>query len=125
MRAICIVVLCRRQARRTGLPLPDFEELDVMNIVQMILDLLFGSGLGKLSGILGESETKTRSAAQAAVPALLGALSKLASTSDGAQKLISTLKQVDPEVVANPGSIFNDTTDAVTEKGGSILGSLF
>ncbi len=96
-----------------------------MNIVQLILDLLSGNGFGKLAGLLGESETKTRSAAQAAVPALLGALSKLASSGDGAQKVISALRHVDPEVVANPGSVFADSAETVAEKGGSILGSLF
>lgn len=94
-----------------------------MDIVKLILDYLLGPGMDKLN-FLGESEAKTRTAAQAAVPGLLAAFANLASSSDGATKLVSTLKQMDPSVAENPGKVFTEHADAVTEQGGSILGSL-
>jgi hypothetical protein len=95
------------------------------NIVQPILDMLASAGFGNLSRFIGESEEKTRTAAQAAVPALLAGVSKQVSSGDGVQKVISALRQMDPRIVNNPGSVLTESAEEVAEKGGSLLGSLF
>ena len=44
-----------------------------MNIVDLIKSQLSGDVLGKLSSLVGESEDKTRTAVNGAVPSLLAA----------------------------------------------------
>jgi hypothetical protein len=98
-----------------------------MNIVDVIKSQLGGEVLGKLSSLIGESEDKTRTAVDAAVPALLSSLAGLASTGGGAEKLINALRQVDQapqggglgDVLSNSGQ-----AGAWLEKGGSLLSVL-
>jgi hypothetical protein len=51
-----------------------------MNLVDLVTSQLTGDVLGKLGGLVGTNESQTRAATSAAVPALLTAFSKLAST---------------------------------------------
>jgi hypothetical protein len=96
-----------------------------MNIVQMILDQLLGGGLGKLSSLMGENETKTESALGAAVPSILTAISGLASDHDGAQRLVTSLGKFSPASLGNLGDLLSGQPESVAEKGNSILNSLF
>src|SRR4029453_3972928 len=74
-----------------------------MNIVQLIMNQLTNSGmLEKLAGMIGIAPEKARSGIAAAVPALLAALTHVASTPDGARKLDAAVEQVDDDVLADP-----------------------
>lgn len=95
-----------------------------MNLVQMIMDLMAGGGLGKLSSLLGESEAKTKTAVAAAVPALLSGLSNVASTGDGAQRLVSALGKVDQGSLGNLGGMMSGVTESSADQGSSMLGSI-
>ena len=64
-----------------------------MNLVEQIKHQLTGSVVDQLSSVLGASEGATGTAVTAAVPAMLSALSGLASSSSGSQKLVSALSQ--------------------------------
>ncbi len=93
-----------------------------------ILDLL-NSNLGKTlvnsaSQQLGQNSGKTSSALTTALPLLLGAMKNNASSSDGANGLLSALGG------KHDGSILNDVSSAVTDPnvlkdGAGILGHLF
>jgi hypothetical protein len=96
-----------------------------MNIVQTILNLLSGNLMDKLSSLIGESESTTESAVSAAVPSLLSALSGLASTEQGAQKLAGAMGKLDPGSISNLGNLLTAGSPAsVAEQGGSLLASL-
>jgi hypothetical protein len=97
-----------------------------MNLVELIKDQLSSGLIKELSSHLGANEGTTRSAIGAAVPALLSALSGLASSGgSGTQKLVSALEPFGStsmeglvrKVSSEPGSIL--------EQGASILSSLF
>jgi hypothetical protein len=98
-----------------------------MNIVESIKDQLSSALINQLSSHIGASEGVTHSAVMAAVPALLSALSGLASTGgSGSQKLVSAL-----ENLGGTGSLENlvpkisNQPASVLEQGASILSSLF
>jgi hypothetical protein len=96
-----------------------------MNIVQIILDLLSGNVMSKLSSLIGENEAKTKSAVGAAVPALLSGLSNLASSEQGAQKLASALGKLDAGSISNLSSMLSGgSAESLAEQGGSLLTSL-
>ena len=96
-----------------------------MNIVDVIKGQLSGDVLGKLSSLVGESEDKTRTAVDAAVPGLLSVLANLASTSSGADKMINALKQVDTGSQGGFGDVLaGPKAQEVQEKGGSLLNIL-
>jgi hypothetical protein len=96
-----------------------------MNIVQQIVDQLRGAGLSKLSALLGESDSKTRSAVEGAVAALLSALSSLASSGEGAQKLSSAVAKVDAGSHGDLTNTLSGQAGAVADQGSSLLNSLF
>jgi hypothetical protein len=92
-----------------------------------IVDLLkgaLGSGeLGKISKQLGTDEGTAKSAVETAMPMLLGALSRNASTSDGADSLLGALtKDHDGSVLDNPSAILDDPASG---PGDGILGHVF
>jgi hypothetical protein len=96
-----------------------------MNIVQIILELLSGNVMSKLSSLIGENEAKTKSAVGAAVPALLSGLSNLASNEQGAQKLASALGKLDMGSINNLSSMLSGgSAENLAEHGGSLLTSL-
>jgi hypothetical protein len=95
-----------------------------MNLIQLIKDQLSGELIAKLSSALGESEAKTRTAATAAVPSLLSVLANLVSSGTGAEKLVSTLRGLDPGLQSNPGGMLRSQPSVVQEMGGKLLGSL-
>jgi hypothetical protein len=75
-----------------------------------VLQGVLGSGeLGKISQQLGADEGKTKSAVETAMPMLLGALSRNASTGDGAESLLKALtKDHDGSVLDNPSAVLDN-----------------
>jgi len=65
-----------------------------------------GDSLSGLAQSIGGDETGTRTAVSAAVPVLLGGLSRRASTAGGATSLIETLNDTDGSLVDNVGQLF-------------------
>ena len=97
-----------------------------MNLIDLIQSQLTPELLGKLSSLLGLSGGDTSKAVSAAVPALLSALSGLASSPSGAEKLISTLRSPDVGSSGGLGDVLGGGLSPadLEKKGGSILGSL-
>lgn len=96
-----------------------------MNLVELIKDQLSGELIGKLSSVLGESESKVGAAVAAAVPSLLSALAGLVSTKSGAEKVVNVLRHPDLSAVGDPGSLLRGGSPAVAEeKGEGLLESL-
>jgi hypothetical protein len=82
--------------------------------------------LGNLGSLIGASESDTRSATNAAVPALLGGLSKLASSQGGASQIASALGGLDLGALGNlAGLLGGSNASRLGDQGGSLLGSLF
>mgnify|MGYP000970704101 FL=1 len=71
-----------------------------MNL-EALLGLLQGQNLGKLAEQIGGTDGQTKNAIMAALPALLGALSKNSNTPEGAQTLNNALEQHDGSVLNN------------------------
>ena len=96
-----------------------------MNIVDLVTSQLTGDVLGKLGGLAGINETQTRTATNAAVPALLGVLAKMASTNSGAGQLASSLGGLDLKTLGNLASLLGGgQASGLGSMGGSLLSSL-
>ncbi|MFM8892161.1 MAG: DUF937 domain-containing protein, partial [Planctomycetia bacterium] len=96
-----------------------------MNLVDLVTSQLSGDVLGKLGGLIGANETQTKSATAAAVPALLGALSKLSSSKSGADQLASALGGLDLKTLGNlAGLLGGGQASSLGTMGGSLLSSL-
>jgi hypothetical protein len=97
-----------------------------MNLVDLIAgQLTSGDVLGKLAGIAGASETETKTATTAAIPALLSALSGLAGTSKGADQLASAMGGLDLGMLGNlAGALTGNQASGLGSLGGNLLGSL-
>ena len=97
-----------------------------MNLVDLVKDQLTSQVLGSLGSLIGASESDTRSATNAAVPALLGGLSKLASSQGGASQIASALGGLDLGALGNlAGLLGGSNASRLGDQGGSLLGSLF
>ena len=95
-----------------------------MNLVELVQSQLSGDMIGKLAGMLGTSSDTTRTAVTAAVPTLLGALGSMASTRNGASRLVSTLDSLGASVQGNvTQSLANGKS--FQDLGTKLLGSLF
>jgi Bacterial protein of unknown function (DUF937) len=95
-----------------------------MNLINAIESQLSDEVMSKLSSLIGAKEDATRTAAGAAVPALLSGLSNLASRAGGAQQLISALGKLQGGSLANMASMLNSNPSAVLDQGGGLLNSL-
>ena len=96
-----------------------------MNIVELILKALSGDTLKQLSSLVGESPEVVQKALAAIVPTLLSGVGGLASKPQGAEKLWSALKSVDPEISDNLGSVLAGAgAEELKKKGTSILEDL-
>lgn len=96
-----------------------------MNIVDLVTSQLSGDVLGKLGGLIGANETQTKSATSAAVPALLGVLSKLSSSKGGADQLASALGGLDLKTLGNlAGMLGGGQATGLGSIGGSLLSAL-
>jgi hypothetical protein len=96
-----------------------------MNIVDLISSQLSGDALGKLGGLIGANESQTRTATNAAVPALLNVFSKLASTNSGADQLAKAMGGLDLGMLGNlAGALGGSQAQGIGSLGGNLLGSL-
>ena len=96
-----------------------------MNLVDLVTSQLTGDVLGKLGGLAGTNETQTRAATSAAVPALLSAFGKMASTNSGASQLASSLGGLDLKMLGNlAGLLGGGQASGLGSMGGSLLSSL-
>ena len=96
-----------------------------MNIVDLISSQLSGDVLGKLGGLIGANESQTRTATNAAVPALLNVFSKLASTNSGADQLAKAMGGLDLGMLGNlAGALGGSQAQGIGSLGGNLLGSL-
>jgi len=97
-----------------------------MNLVDLVKDQLTSQVLGNLGSLIGTNESQTRAATNAAVPALLGGLSKLASSQSGASQIASALGGLDLGALGNlAGLLGGSNASRMADQGGSLLGSLF
>jgi hypothetical protein len=96
-----------------------------MNLVDVINNQLANGTINQLSSLIGAGEGATRTAVGAAVPAVLSALSSVASSKSGADKLISALGKFDAGSLGNLGGILSEQPGAVLEQGNGLLKSLF
>jgi hypothetical protein len=95
------------------------------NLVEQIKNQLANGSLTQLSSLIGASEGETRSAVGAAVPAVLSALSGMASSGGGAQKLASALGHFETGSLGQVSHMLSAQPGAVLEQGNGILDSLF
>jgi len=96
-----------------------------MNLVDLVTSQLTGDVLGKLGGLVGTNETQTRAATTAAVPALLSAFSKLASTNSGAGQLANAMGGLDLKTLGNlAGLLGGGQASSLGGIGGNLLSSL-
>jgi hypothetical protein len=79
------------------------------DLTQTILQQLGGNALQQISGQIGADEQSTGNALSAAVPLLLSALTRNASSEDGAQALHSAISQDhDGSILDNIGSLIGN-----------------
>lgn len=96
-----------------------------MNLVDLIASQMTGDVVGKLGGLIGASESDTRSATNAAIPALLSAFSGLASSSKGADQLATAMGGLDLSQLGNlAGLLGGGQAQGLGSLGGNLLGSL-
>ncbi len=93
-------------------------------LLQTLVPLLAGDTLSGISEQLGVDENKTQQAITLAMPLLIGALNRNASTSDGAEALTGALQR------DHDGSILEDLLGNLSNKktvddGSAILGHVF
>lgn len=94
-----------------------------------ILDLL-NSDLGKtiisgVAGSTGQDTSKTSSVLTMAMPVLMKAMQRNASTPQGAEGLLNALNKHDGGILGNLGGLFSGgVDDAVTNDGSKILGHI-
>jgi hypothetical protein len=96
-----------------------------MNLVEYIKDQLPAGLSDPLASLIGAGEGVTRSAIDAAVPALLSALSSLISTGSGAQKLASALGPLGGVSMDNLAEKLANQPGSLLEQGASLVSSLF
>jgi hypothetical protein len=94
-----------------------------------ILDLL-NSDVGKslingMSGHIGQSKSKTSNVLTMALPMLMQAMKRNASSSQGASGIMGALQRHDGSILDNLGDLFSGgNINAVSKDGGKILGHL-
>lgn len=92
-----------------------------MNLLETIMGQLGPGTVGKLSGLLGESESSTKSALGAAIPALMGQVADKASTEKGASELFDMIGDNDG---SQDFSSMLGNKDALLNKGSGIMSGL-
>ena len=71
------------------------------NIVDMIREYLTDDFTTRMSSNLGETRDKTHAALNAAVPGILDAFDRAASTPDGARRLSTAIDDTDDSILNN------------------------
>jgi hypothetical protein len=95
-----------------------------MNLVEQVKNQISGAMMNQLSSLIGANEGTTRTAVSAAVPALLSALSNVASSPGGVQKLLPALEKFDSGSLGNLGNMLSVNPNGLMEQGGGLLNSL-
>src|SRR4051812_33783082 len=99
-----------------------------MDLMQTIMGLLSGNVINKLSSLIGKDPETTKAAVTKAVPALLAGMSHVASTPEGAQKMVSQMGQMGAGSAENLGGMMsgqaNNAAAPAADQGGSMLSSL-
>lgn len=95
-----------------------------MNLVEQIQQQLSSAVINQLGSMIGASEGTTKTMVNAAVPALLSALSNMASSGAGVQKLLSALGQFSSGSVENLVAKLSEEPDAIQKQGTDLLSSL-
>src|SRR5262249_61747427 len=118
------------RCRRPPLRSLDAERIIAMaeNVVEMLQTSLSASFAGDVAKHLGESETTTRSALGAAVPAVLTGLLQQSSTPSGAAQLFQSI--TGPQIESGLGQVGSwlgggDRTANLLSQGSSLLNSIF
>jgi hypothetical protein len=93
-------------------------------LLQTLIPLLSGDTLGGISEQLGVDKDKTQQAITVALPLLIGALNRNASTSDGAQALTGAVQR-DHDGSILDGLLGNLTKKKTVDDGSAILGHVF
>jgi hypothetical protein len=96
-----------------------------MNIVDLLLKLLSGGVGRQLAGMLNIGEDRAESGIKATLPALLAALTGVASTREGSERLASAVEGADDGILGNLGNALGSQGSGFVDKGSSMLGSLF
>lgn len=98
-------------------------EACIMNLVDLIESKLSDDVMDRLSSLIGADAGATRSAAGAAIPALLSGLSSVVS-GGGAQKVITALGKFEGGSLDNLTTALGDKPGALLEQGNGLLQSL-
>lgn len=93
-----------------------------IDILDMAKGLLGSGAMGELAGLLGEGEKETSKAFDVASSSILAGLMKKASSPKGAEDLMHNLRQFDPSVLDNAGSIFTGQSDAEQQSNWTSMG---
>jgi hypothetical protein len=89
------------------------------NLVDMIREYLTDDFTTRMSSNLGETRDKTHAALNAAVPGILDAFDRAASTPDGARRLSSAIDDTDDSILNNAAGTFGKNVPR--EAGPSLL----
>lgn len=97
-----------------------------MNIADLIAgQLMKPDVLSKLGGLIGASESQTKTATSAAVPALLNVFGKMAQTNSGADQLAKAMGGLDLGMLGNlAGLLGGSQASGLGSLGGNLLTSL-
>jgi hypothetical protein len=101
------------------------EILMAVNLLELVQNQLSGPIVQKISGLVGESESATKSALGVAVPSLLAGAMRQSSTPTGANALAATLDHVDTGILGNLGSALSSGGGRLMEMGSRLLKNLF
>ncbi len=96
-----------------------------VNILEMAQGALGGDVLGDLSSLLGEDRTKTQSAIDGALPAILGGLMQGASTPHGAAEYSRLADEADTGLLSNISGMISGNSGALLALGAPLLMKLF
>jgi hypothetical protein len=95
-----------------------------MNLVSLIMKFLTPDIIGRIASALGLNQTDTSSAIGTAVPALLAALTGVATQPDGPQKLADAAKQEVGTLDKFAGMLGASSQTSVVARGSQMLASL-
>jgi len=96
-----------------------------VNILEIAKGALSGDALDSLSGLLGEDRTKTQTALDGALPAILGGLMQGVSTPEGAREYGQMADDADPSLFSNIAGMVSGNSGALLAIGAPLLLKLF
>lgn len=95
------------------------------NLIALALQYLTPDVIARIASTLGLGRSTVEKAISAAVPALFGTLASTAEKPDGARRLASAIKGLDPDLTSDLGRAFTaGKQEALLDSGKSILSSL-